>query len=172
MTKSNGANGLKPTPAHVWQQAFAQTKTITLRKAGFNVTVRAITPDLFLRLGRIPTPLQDAMTEFAMGGGLTLSRDNLEAGKALLDMLDSLCEVCIVSPKVLSIQQEPNPEKEEISVAWIPVEDKYDLLELLTLPVGKLESFRPGQGANVESVDAPEVNGDTGQPEPEPEGVG
>ncbi len=160
--KANGSNGTGLAAG--WHTKMAVTKRVELPEAGLAVEVRAISMGAFFKYGRIPQTLLNAVADSVLSGsGFQLGADTIDSTRDLLDFLDAVCEMCIVDPVVLPHGETPDAAQNEISVDWIPDNDKFALLSLLNLGVAELDSFRPGQENDVEPVATATDDGSTSE---------
>lgn len=158
---------LKPTPAVQWRQAN-EGKVVEL-PSGLAARVRPVSADVFVKLGKVPDALTPVITQAILGAGLELKVEKFEDVKTTLQLLDAICELCFVEPKV-AVGREPT--ENEITLDDIPLEDKFALLELFMMPASKLASFRPKSGAGLEPLPDGEGNGAGPQPDVADQPVG
>lgn len=119
--------------------------------SGNVVTLRPLGYDLVFRSARIPDFLTPLIIKAFKGEATedTLKIDEMKNVQEFLGMLDSLCELAFVSPRVVK----DNPGEDEITLDMIDFEDKTRVYAGIGKSREWLEMFRPGQKPDVESVD-------------------
>lgn len=155
-----GKNGQSKPPvlqaasALEWRQLY-EGVVIPL-SIGLNVRIRPVTIDTMIRWGRIPDSLTPLIISIVQSGVIPDMRDfaSLLEIRGYFEFYDALAMSCIIEPRVVDKPEHEVDPETEIHVSWIPIQDKYDLLELLSLPARELARFRDQQIERVAALQA------------------
>ncbi len=122
---------------------------VTLPIAQLPVRVRGLGLDVFLLSGSIPDSLTPVIVKAINEGEADLGNfDDLQATKDYLQLVNTVAERVLVSPRVVSDPQ----ADDEISLDDLDFQDKVWLLQFLGKPAAALARFREEQAADVSSV--------------------
>lgn len=147
-------NGNRPAPAATTLAVRSKWKPVTVDvelPSGNVVTMRPLGYDLVFKSARIPDFLTPLIIKAFKGEATddTLKIDEMKNVQEFLGMLDSLCELAFVSPRVVK----DAPGEDEITVDMIDFEDKTWVYAQIGKSRQWLEMFRPGQNPDVVNVD-------------------
>lgn len=134
------------------QPMTKQWKPITVEvelPSGNVATLRPLGFDLVFRSVRIPDFLTPMIVKAFKGEAVeNIPLEDLNQSLEFFDMLDSLCELAFVSPRVVS-----NPQADdEISPDQIDFQDKTWVMNMIGKPTAWLAMFHPGSQAHVQPV--------------------
>lgn len=143
---------------------------VVLRAPSGNVyRVGSVSPELLIRLGRMPDALIGTVMEVVMG-----KRDELPVPTTIKDaqdmiaVVDEVARVILLEPRVVESPTQDN----EIALSDLEEVDKKWLFGLINMTIRQLETFREEPKGDVGTLDTSERHGDTGQPVIEPAPVG
>lgn len=131
------------------------------------VVMRPLGFDLVFRQARIPDFLKPLIVKAFKGEDTSDSFKIDEYAQSLefFDMLDSLCELAFVSPRVVK----ENPGENEITGDQIGFDDKAWVMQTMGKPPHWLEMFRPGQNPYLEPLVVEQDVSDTAEQTPQVE---
>lgn len=150
MSKSNGSQELRVTPASEWRKPRLEGVLIELPNSGWVVKVRPVNVDTFIRVGHVPDALTVLVGKLTGGEGELNKMTNDDYLK-LLDTYNAYAITCFVEPRVVEADVEPG--EGEISVDDISDQDKQFLFQFLGSPASTLASFRPEQEKPVDNLE-------------------
>lgn len=133
-----------PTSGKQWKN----TVEITL-PSGYTVEIRPLGFDLILKCKNVPDVISSFVVRAFKGeGGTELRVDDFKQAQEYVEFLDTCCELCFVSPKVVQL-----PEGEdEISADMIDFDDKVAVFGFIGKSRRWLELFRDQQSADVSAL--------------------
>lgn len=162
------ADELMITPAAEWNRV---REGVAMRlPSGRVARIRPFSFETLVRAGRIPEGMVPLVSDIMQG-----ERDDLPAAETLADIqdrlafLDAMVMSAFVEPRVVS--DDPPPDG-CVHIDALEQIDKEYMFALLNRPLRELERFRDEQGRAVEPVGVAEGHDATGEPTPEPDGVG
>lgn len=111
--------------------------------SGKTATIRKVRPEDLLVMGQVPNILAAVF----FGQKTEVDPDNLTPEQATewLEFLNTLCVAAFVNPKVLPYGEEPDYEKDEISIMDIDIPDREALFAFCTEAITNLEKFRDSE---------------------------
>lgn len=150
MSKNNGSQALRVTPASAWRKPRIEGVLIELPDSGMVAKVRPVNVDTFIRVGHVPDALTVLVGKLTGGEGELNKMTNDDYLK-LLDTYSAYAITCFVEPRVVEADVEPG--EGEISVDDISDEDKRFLFQFMGRPAATLASFRPEQEKPVDNLE-------------------
>jgi hypothetical protein len=124
--------------------------------SGNRVILRPFGWSLLLRKGRIPNVLLPIVNDILDGKQVSIPTTTLDEKKAFYELLDDLCYVAYVHPRVVD---DPQAE-DEVSVDDIEDDDKLFLWTMIGAGISQMRSFRPEQVIDLVASLARELHGE------------
>lgn len=141
----------QPNSAEEWRAA--QGKVITF-PSGLTARVRPVNMAMFVRLGRVPDALVGEVVATLNDAPVDAPPRDVRAElKQSVELLDLVTELAFIEPKI-------GNGPDDLSIEFIPEEDKAYLMEFFEKPVRALRSFRISEKGNVQSGSDSEGNGE------------
>lgn len=142
----NGDGNPPHTPAKQWRQAQGVGYTVQLPSENW-VTMRSVALDQLLESGRIPdflTPLASRQLWTEESSEEIAKSEDLH--RDYMDLINLIIPLAVIAPAIV---ENPDPEKEEISLKDVEFSDKIVIFNLAISPAVVLKSFRNQQAASV-----------------------
>jgi hypothetical protein len=156
-------NGSKPTPGKTWRKLREEGVLIRLPSGNW-ASLRSISPEVIVKLGRIPDILTPVIAEELSGKGTLREKlgnpQTLADLQANIEFVETVAEFAFVNPRIVADPQ----SDDEISIEDLSWDDKVFCVSLLGVPAQALERFRDEQARGVESLDTEQVNEPAAQP--------
>jgi len=143
---------------------WKNTVEITL-PSGYTVEMRPLGYDLILKCDHVPDVITALVVRAFKGDNAGLEVNEFKQAQEYVEFLDTCCELCFVSPKVV---QSPEGE-DEISTDDIEFDDKVAVFGFLGKSRRWLELFRSEQIANVQALAEKSVVSHAAESTPQPE---
>ena len=161
-------NTLQVTRGSTWRDKVAGGVVLRL-PSNFVARVRAIQPDVLLKLGRIPDSLTPLVAAVLEGKSLeNIADDTAKELKNYMEFVNIVCTVALIEPRVVE-----NPvADDEIGIETLEWPDKVFLMGAIGATTHYLESFRDEQERLMDAVDAAKRDSSISQPDHEDPAVG
>lgn len=141
-------DALQVTSGVEWRKA--RESAILKLPSGRVVEARAVSFFYLLKLGRIPDQLTTQVIDHVFGSAdLVFDLKKPKNLQAFLELLDAVCESCLVNPRVVKEAK----ADDEITVDDVIEADKMFLYKLINRPASELATFREEQEGDVANLD-------------------